>query len=329
MTPNAARTLACARHLHSLGLTPLPTRHDAKIPDLPKYTHFYEGEPVDDAVYDGWRSCNMQVITGTNHPGTRSIAVIDLDGDEAKNAWNRICAHHKYAPRSPWMVETGSGGIHVWYSLPATVSECQSGIIWGIYDTFGEDGKGTWLKHKEIRILGDRALAMAPPSFHPETGKRYRFFPGASPNEIAWPEPLPDWLRGMDRLTSPSFTGSSIGPIAIRPREKLSGRHYMRGEVLSAITDKVGLMKEWGLRFDREQPNQSGWASCFVPWREDPKKSRASGTMHCVDGTFQDRKDGRAMGFFDLACILQPAMFRKWQECRDYCGDRFIGRIRR
>jgi hypothetical protein len=103
----------------------------------------------------------------------------------------------------------------------------------------------------------------------------------------------------------------------------------MRGEVLSAITDKVALMKDWGLKFDRDTPNAAGWASCYVPWREDPKSSKPSGTMHCSDGTFQDRKDCKAIGFFDLACILQPGMFANWIECRDYCGDRFIGRIKR
>lgn len=328
MTPNASRTLACANYFHTLGLTPLPSRHDEKIPDLSSYTHFYEGEPVPDDVYRGWKSCNMQVITGTAHPGEKSVVVIDLDGEEACNAWARICDHHKYRPTATWLVETGSGGTHLWYSLPPTVRECPSGMIWGLYDTFGESGRGAWEKHKEIRILGDRALAMAPPSFHPETGRRYRFLPDACPNTIGWPEPIPDWLLAMPRLVTPSFTSPSSAPI-LRPRERLSGRHYMRGEVLDAIPDKVGLMKEWGLKFYRETPNQAGWASCFVPWREDPHGSRPSGTMHCRDGTFQDRKDMRAMGFFDLAVILQPGMFTKWTECRDYCGDRFIGRIQR
>lgn len=328
MTPNAARTLACALHLHTLGLSPLPSRHDEKMPDLPKFAHFYDGEPIPGEVYERWASCNMQVITGTHHPGERSVVVVDLDGDEARNAWYRIKEHHGYAERSPWLVETGSDGRHLWYSVPDGVTSVPSGMIWSIWDTFGEDGKGSWLPHSEIRILGDRALAMAPPSFHPKTGRRYKFASGCSPNDIAWPEEAPGWLLALPRLTSPSF-GEPARAAPLKPKEKLSGTHYMRSEVLSSITDKVGLMKEWGLKFERETPNSAGWASCFVPWREDPKSSRPSGTVHCLDGTFQDRKDNRSMSLFDLAVILQPVMFSTWTECRDYCGDRFIGRIRR
>lgn len=326
MIPNVARALACARHFHALGLTPLPSRSDDKIPDLPKYTHYYEGEPVEDWVYDQWKACNIQVITGTKHPGEISVIVVDLDGDEAPDAWRKICEKHNYTPSSAWMVETGSGGTHFWYRTPPGLLDCPTGMIWGVYDTFGEEGRGGWIKHKEIRILGDRALAMAPPSFHPKTGKRYRFFPGVSPNEIPIPEVAPKWLLEMPRLSSPSFTPVGPPPLIRRP-EKLSGRHYMRGEVLAAIADKVSLAKEWGLKFDRETENSSGWASCYVPWREEPGRSRPSGTMHCLDGTFQDRKDMTTLSLFDLAVQLQPGMFPKWQDCRDYCGDRFIGRI--
>lgn len=327
MIPNVARALACARHFHALGLTPLPSRSDDKIPDLPKYTHYYEGEPVEDEVYEKWKACNIQVITGTKHPGTISVIVVDLDGEEAPDAWRKICEKHNHTPSSAWMVETGSGGTHFWYRLPPGVLDCPSGMIWGVYDTFGTDGKGGWLKHKEIRILGDRSLAMCPPSFHPKTGKRYHFYPGTSPNEIPLPEVAPQWLLNMTRLSTPSFAIASA-PIS-RPREKLSGKHYMRGEVMAAITDKVSLAKEWGLKFDRETANASGWASCYVPWREEPGRSRPSGTMHCLDGTFQDRFDMTTLSLFDLGVQLQPGMFPKWQDCRDYCGDRFIGRIQR
>jgi Bifunctional DNA primase/polymerase, N-terminal len=328
MIPAVQRALECATYLRTLGLTPLPSHTHDKLPAGGKYTHYYDGAAVPESVYDEWSKPNIQVITGVSHLGPTKIVVVDLDGDEAPDIWKKLCFHNRYEPSSTWMTRTGSGGTHLWYRLPPGVTECKSGIIWGVYDTWGEEGNGGWMKHKEIRILGDRALVVCPPSVHVKTGERYRFMPGCSPREHRLPEVAPAWLLAMPRLVSPRFQDAKPRHV-IRPPERLSGRHYMRQEVLDAIPDKVALLKAWGLKFDRETPNASGWASCFVPWRETPENSRPSGTMHCLDGTFQDRKDNTSMSFFDVAAILQPGMFPKWTACKNWCGDRYIGRISR
>jgi hypothetical protein len=111
------------------------------------------------------------------------------------------------------------------------------------------------------------------------------------------------------------------------PRVELSGRFYTRDEVLIAVGGaKFDIAtKEWGLVTVVREPNPSGWVCCFVPGRENPKCSRPSGSFNWKDGTLQDRKTMETMTFFDLGVAC--GRFRDWKECRDYLGDRFIGKV--
>lgn len=332
MQADVERALVVARYYRELGLSPLPSKVNDKAPDMAAYACYYGDTPVRDAVYHAasWRVPNIQIITGTKHAGPLKLLVVDLDGEEAPGVWTRMCEAHGYEPTSAWVSVTGSGGIHLYFRLPCGIPECRSGIIWGVYDTWGEDGKGTWCKHKEIRILADNALCVAPPSKHVDTGKRYQFKYGCSPAEIRLPEVAPSWLLEMPRLVTPKLAEVRTVASPARGKEALSGNHYMRREVLDAIGDqKLDLLIQWGLQAQSREPNPSGWVACFVPWREKPGQSMASGSFHFLDGTFQDRKDNSSMSFFDLAVRLQPGMFPDWRDCRDYCGDRFIGRITR
>jgi hypothetical protein len=217
-------------------------------------------------------------------------------------------------------------GYHFYFNLTDTVS-VKSGLIWGLWDTMGDTGKGGWVKHKEVRILGDNSLAIAPPSVHVGTGRHYRFDGRQNPNRIKFPAPPPRWLLDMPRLTTPRFGEPAPTRSTYMPRVGLAGRFYTRDEVLIAVGGaKFDIAtKEWGLVAVVKEPNPSGWVCCFVPWRENPKHSRPSGSFHWSDGTFQDRKTMETMAFFDLGVAL--GKFHDWKECRDHLGDRFIGRV--
>ena len=205
MRPEFRQALACAHYFRSKGLTVFPSRMDQKAPMLPgyKFTHYFGGDcnpvTVPDELFepDQWATTNLQIVTGTQHAGTLKVCIIDLDGEEAQETWGRMCAHHEYQPEGVWVVESGSGnGKHLYYRLPDDATECRSGILWGIWDTWGRQGKGDWQKHKEIRLFGDRTQIIAPPSIHVETGQPYQFVPGGSPRDVGLPALVPGWLSG-------------------------------------------------------------------------------------------------------------------------------------
>lgn len=317
----------CVNHYRRLGLCPLPSRMEKyKGPLLDTYTDHYGDVPVPESVYENWQTTNIQIITGTQSPTPTKILVVDCDGDEAFQVWKTICDHHAYAPTAAWMSRTGGGGVHFYYRIPEETEECPGGIIWGIWDTWGDKGAGRWQKHKEIRILADRALVVAPPSIHVETGNPYRFEDQASPRRFKLPEVAPPWLLKMPRLTSPRWgPDKPERPLPPKRQVRTSSNYYTREEVLDAIGDrKLDVAIEWGLVPATKGPNPRGWVNCFVPGREDPGYSKPSGSFHYWDGTLQDRKDLTTISFFDLGVLF--GHYETWQDCRDCLGDRFIGK---
>lgn len=325
MNADFDRTRRCAEHFRRIGLCPLPSRMDVKGPMLPTYAEFYQGQAVPESVYRDWRTTNVQILTGTKTPTPSKIIVVDCDGEEALPVWLKICEANNHNPEGTWVCRTGSGGYHFYYSLSATVSLCPSGMLWGIWDTWGDSGKGKWLKHKEVRILGDNSLVIAPPSKHIETGDRYAFDGRANPNKIMYPAIAPSWLIEMPRLVAPRFT-EPPAQVVQRSEYIPTGTHYSREEVIAAVgMDKFAIAtKEWGLQAASNTPNANGWSSCFVPGREDTKHSRPSGSFCWKDGTFQDRKDMSSISFFDLSVVL--GRYDRWQDCRDDLGQRYIGK---
>lgn len=326
--PTVAKAKSCADYYRKLGLCPLPSKMNIKGPMLKTYHEHYRGTPVPTSVYDNWKTTNIQVVTGVKTPTPTKIIVVDLDGAEAVEAWDKIARHHEYYPMCVWKATTGSGGTHLYFRVDPSLPECPSGIVWGIWDTWGSTpqrgGLGDWVKHKEIRILADNSLAIAPPSVHVDTGRPYVFAADASPRIFRLPEFAPQWLLDMPRLQNPRFSVPEVKrykPKAYTP----SSNSYTREAVLDAIgSEKIKIAtSEWGLRLASFGPNAMGWVSCWVPKRENPKHSRPSGSFHCTDGVLQDRRDLSCITFFDLGVVL--GAFATWQDCCNSLGDRFIG----
>jgi hypothetical protein len=300
---------------------------DVKGPMLPTYAEHYQGVPVPESVYAGWRTTNIQVVCGMTSPTPTKVIAVDIDSEQARGVWWRMCAKQGYTPGDTWVSRSGSGGWHFWFTLPEGVTECPSGMIFGVWDTWGDDGRGKWQKHNEIRIIADNSLIIAPPSIHVETKKPYRFVGCKDPNHCRLPEPAPAWLLDFPRLTTPRCYAEPARPVVPRKPYIPSGHHYSREEVLDAVGDrKLEIAKEWGLATKSDIPNPNGWVTCWVPGREDPRRSSPSGSFNFRDGTLQDRKDLSTVSFFDLAVVLGQC--RDWRDMRDELGDRFIDKRR-
>ncbi len=113
--------------------------------------------------------------------------MVDLDGPEAIEAWKAICNKNQYTLKCsssfPWISTTGSGGTHIYFRVPSGTERCPSRMIWGLYDTLTG-----WVKHREIRILGDGALAVVPPSVRVDGTGSYSLHVHYNPRNIPLPE---------------------------------------------------------------------------------------------------------------------------------------------
>ena len=297
-----------ARIYRDLGLSPLPSRGDRKMPALPEYRQ-HRSEPLPDCWFRDWKAPNIQLMCGCEAYGPTKILVVDCDGEEAKRAWGKIASAHGPLDYG-WLVKTGSGGSHWYFRVPDDVTSVPTGMIWGVWDTYGDDGRGKWCKHKEIKILGEGALAVAPPSRHVETGAKYEFcgFNPVTKSEL--PE-APRWLLDMPRLSAPRF-----GEKESRGRSSPSPN---RQQLLDSIPDKAALAASWGLRLTSVGPNQSGWMTCRAVGRDD---STPSAAFHAQTGIYKDFSDGSTLGLFDLAAAL--GAFGDWKEAIRWCESTFL-----
>jgi hypothetical protein len=313
------RAQRCARFWRRLGYNPLPSRATIKGPALATYADYWD-TPVPDAVLDAWGTANLQLMTGVRW----KLCVVDCDGDEAHHTWRRIRNRHgAEGPTPTWVARTGGGGWHYYFALPAWLDECPTRRLWGLWDTWGGPRhEGDWVKHKEVRLLGDRALVIAPPSVHVETGRAYEFMKGHGPGDYRRPALAPAWLLQMAGVVAPP-KADEPPPLAIptrpaRPPVRPAGASYGRDDVLAAIADKAALARSWGLRIASRQPNPKGWYSCHAIDRED---ARPSASFHSVTGVYMELREHVSLAFFDLAAAL--GAYPTWRDAVDDLGARF------
>ena len=98
----------------------------------------------------GGGDCNLAIVTGL----ISGLVVVDCDTAEDAAWWQE---HHS---PTPLVVTTGRGGSHFYYRYPDRPIAPRTGIL-----------------GRKIDIRGDGAIAIVPPSIHPETGKRYEWIP--------------------------------------------------------------------------------------------------------------------------------------------------------
>lgn len=280
---------------------------DVKGPAM-KYQCLYEGECVDDSVYstDNWKTTNFQLITGINSPGTRHIIVVDCDGQDAYDRWQSIMSRNGYQPDRIWIARTGGGGWHYYFSIPRNTEGAESRQVWGLWDTEGghpgRESRGGWCKHKEIRILGNKALVVAPPSVHPGTGNRYSFIEGFSPKTTSFPSPAPSWLLDLPAVKVRQGDDEYKINTAAREIRLEVGRYGVDlNALVDAIPHKAAIAKQWGLRITGSQPDENGWIACKAIDREDNKPSSS---FNVEKGIYCDHLSGDKLGFIKLGLAL-------------------------
>lgn len=319
ITTQIERAAQAARSFRSRGYNALPSRADRKGPALASYAEYWE-TPLPDPVYDRWEAPNLQVMMGARW----RLCVVDCDSERAKHLWWEILEEHRSPiPDRTWIAATGGGGRHYYYALPPGIDECPSGRLWGLWDTYaGATHEGGWLKHQEIRLLADRALAIAPPSVHVQTGRPYVWIPGASPDDFDRPGLAPDWLLALPRLATPMPARPAWVPQTPPPVKspiRLAGASASRVAVLDAIPDKIALAASWGLSFASQSPNAAGWCKVYALGRPDRNPSAA---FHAGSGSYTDFGDGIRLSLFDLG--VQLGHYASWGDCKDDLQARYL-----
>ncbi len=182
-------TQAWADLYRARGYNPLPSRPEAKRPFL-RWSEWVD-RPVPADLFNKFQTANVQVMCGRRW----GLMVIDLDGPEAIEHWRSLCPMKVRT----WITHSGGRGRHLWFRVDPDGPPITSGRLWGVWEPEARDGKGDWKKHVAIERLGDRRLIMAPPSIHPDTGRRYRFMGHDSPKGVGRPAWAPGWVMGMQR----------------------------------------------------------------------------------------------------------------------------------
>jgi hypothetical protein len=166
---------ACAA-CRVLGAWVFPLRPGTKVPAT---AHGFKDATNDcDRIVSWWRlspRANIGIDCGRS-----GLLVVDLDGEEGRDAWADLVARNGGHERTRVCV-TGTGGFHIWFfgDGPSTARRLGPGI-----DTRGRGG-----------------YVIAPPSVHPN-GNRYRWRDSAAP--IA---PAPAWLLGRLKPPPPPLIG--------------------------------------------------------------------------------------------------------------------------
>lgn len=299
-----------ARRYYDLGMNPLPSRGDSKRPALKRFKHFLHGQWIPEDWLDRWWAQNIQIPLGVPW----RLCVVDIDGRAGLEEWSRMISDgpdedssvHTWYSFTNWY----SKGIHVWFRLPYSIHFFQTATLW------------SGGKHEEIRILGDGAMAVVPPSIHPERGTRYQWLDG--PDDFAEPAMIPEWLLSLhaSALVPQEKPSSPRPPIVGLPLGPRFERNYQRDEVLYGLGDrKHEIAALYGLEH-RKHPNTSGFYECRSIDRED---QRWSCTIHPVTGVYKDWATGTVLSFFDLLMRLDPATFPDFSETVNRLGSFLFG----
>jgi len=125
----------------------------------------------------GWQnSPGLSRQEALNHPGNLGIVcgensnrlfVVDIDGDVPKDL-----------PDTPTVI-TGSGALHMYYRLPENITLLKANKVDHV------------AKKVDTRWTGGQVVT--PGSTHPETGGRYHWMPGKSPDDLPLAE-VPEWI---------------------------------------------------------------------------------------------------------------------------------------
>lgn len=179
------------------------------------------------AWWTRWPAANVAAVTGV----ASGVLALDIDPDQGGETTIAALEAQHGALAPTWAVETGGGGLHLWYRHAGTDVPCSVGKL----------GPG-------LDIRGDGGYVVVPPSRH-RSGERYRWGAAWHPTKVPL-VPAPPWLLALTGLTSsPSMIPPAPNPI----RERDGGNHFW-GEIAAipegsrnaALTSLAGTMRRRG-----------------------------------------------------------------------------------
>ncbi|MBA3519070.1 MAG: bifunctional DNA primase/polymerase [Rhizobiales bacterium] len=174
-----------------------------------------------------WPDANLAVATGAN----AGVWVLDIDpGTGGEESIATLEAVHGEIPAT-WCVETGGGGLHLWFLMPDAALRNSAGRL----------GPG-------LDVRADGGYVIVPPSRH-RSGTTYRWAAEWHPTRVEL-TPAPSWLLDLAcQATGPRMIPPDRSPIGRR----VGGNHSQplptviaEGARNATLTSLAGAMRRKG-----------------------------------------------------------------------------------
>jgi Bifunctional DNA primase/polymerase, N-terminal len=173
-------TVALALEYIQNGLSIFPLKPRSKIPLLISWEPFQithaSNKLIEEWFSNGHAYNNIAIVTGK----ISRIFALDIDGEEASACFNRAVESLddeglETALKYTLCIKTGSGNTHIIIGLrqeefASEDDRIANSVLW--------KSKNGNAKHNEIRLKGEGAYIVAPPSIHPN-GNRYEIINGS------------------------------------------------------------------------------------------------------------------------------------------------------
>lgn len=254
-------TAACAYLQRGWSLIPLL----GKQPGVATWKEYQTRLPSADEL-GAWfaeadpRPTGIGVITGK----LSGVVVVDCDTPDDAAHWL-----HRF-PRSPLTVETGRGGVHVYYQAPCAAVHNRAKLF-----------------HRQIDFRGDGGYVAAPPSRHP-SGRHYAWAQPGVDLDHALPLFEASWLDDSNQL--PTLHAALVeGPAVRNVAAYIRRIHAISGQGGHSATFRVACkLRDAGL-----SPEDA--LTLLIEWNEtnaDPSWSAAE-LHHKINSAYQVGDEAR------------------------------------
>lgn len=183
-------------YMYSINIFPLLNRDEntgriigehGKIACVKDWPNAATKDPQQIAKWWNGHDYNIGIVTGRKN----RLFVIDIDNHNGVDGSLALRAAEKDLGALPdtWTVLTGGGGTHYYFRYPINHKLSNKSNFKG--DKYGPG----------IDCRGEGGYVVAPPSIHPETGKKYEWDVALNPREIDIADLPPAWIAAIENPT--------------------------------------------------------------------------------------------------------------------------------